>query len=393
MQLALAALLVSATTTATTADTGAFRVGFKLGDGFLIEQPNALLLNIRTRGQFLYTIENNDLSTAPPTLLGTTTSLQFRRLRVTFSGYVFGKQNVYRMELGFSPRDIAVRNNVARQTPLIDYYFRFTHLRDLTLQVGQYRVPFDRERMTSAGNLNMVDRSILNDEFTLERDLGFDLRSNDLFGLGFLRYYAGVFIGEGRNTFELSDFGLNYIVRLEVLPLGLYDDSSLGDLPRTPSPKLTFGVGYGYLDRAKRDQGILGIIPVDLGTTNFHLATADAYFVWRGLSILGAFFFRNGERNIPLNTIEFDRPRNAYGFMLQPAYLLPWIDLEIEARFDRIVPYGETLVTLRSDLGVGLSYYFVGHSMKLQADFFHQWLTNDLANSNNIFRLQLQTAF
>ena len=72
-----------------------------------------------------------------------------------------------------------------------------------------------------------------NAEFTLDRDLGLDIRSKDLFGLDKLRYYAGVYIGEGRNTSNKTigagDQGLLYIGRVEIMPLGSFDDYSEAD--------------------------------------------------------------------------------------------------------------------------------------------------------------------
>ena len=258
--------------------------------------------------------------------------------------------------------------------------------------MGQYKVPFSLERSVSSGNLNLVDRSIVNKEFTVDRDIGLDLRSKDLFGLGLLRYYVGIYAGEGRNTFDFSDFGVMALARVELLPLGMFKDSKQGDLKRTASPKLAIGVAYAFVDNAKRDKGILGSVPEDGGTTDTHNATADLVFMWRGLSLFSAFHFRDGRRNPPNDAMTVDPVRDGYGLLVQPGYLLPWIDLEIVARFAMTRPsFSGSALDRKNELGGGLSYYFVSHSMKLQADNFTLWTTGE--DSENFFRLQLQAAF
>ena len=386
---ALIALVLSSSSTtasstvAETKEEKPWRIDFEIGEGFVLEKPELYKLAIRVRGQFLYLLEDAEEAEQ---------SFQLRRMRVSFGGYVFAKQIQYKLELAFAPRDLAYRDGSPTQSPLLDLYFRFSQLRDLTFQIGQYKVPFNRERVISSGDLNLVDRSLTNAEFALERDLGFDFRSKDLFGLGFLRYYLGMYIGEGRNTFELSDFGLMYVARLEALPLGLFDDYSEGDLERSESPKLSIGVSYAFLDEAKRDRGINGSVPDDEGTTDFHVIEGDVFFVWQGLSLLSEIFWRDGRRD-PGEAAPAELPRDGWGFMIQPAYLLPFFDLEVAARFSRVNPRSGSSLTKISELGGGLNYYFVEHSMKLQADFFHLWDRSDIGDGTDVFRVQLQAAF
>ena len=66
-------------------------------------------------------------------------------------------------------------NVILRESPLLSYYLEFDYLRDLTVRVGQYKIPFSRQRVISSGNQQMVDRSIANGEFNLDRDIGIDI--------------------------------------------------------------------------------------------------------------------------------------------------------------------------------------------------------------------------
>ena len=126
-------------------------------------------------------------------------SFSVRRARLKFKSHLFGSDTRLVMELAFSNRDRGVRNGTATYSPVLDYYLELRHLRDFNIRVGQFKIPFSRERVISSSRLQMVDRSIVNKELTIDRDTGLTVSSRDLGGLGMLRYHAGVFLGEGRD--------------------------------------------------------------------------------------------------------------------------------------------------------------------------------------------------
>ncbi len=316
------------------------------------------------------------------------TSFLVRRARFLFSGNVFGPDIRYKIEFGFAPSDLRVRNNVTdpapRASPLFDFYFDFGQLRDLTVRVGQSKVPFNREFVTSSGSLQMADLSLANNEFALDRDIGVDVRSNDLFGLGHLRYAAGVYSGRGRDSIGAIDAGLMYVGRVEVLPFGMFTDYVQGDFERTLRPRLALGFSYAFLDRAKRDRGTGGNVPTDGGTTDFHTFVADSMFKLAGFSMLGEVFYRRGQRNPGDAAPMADLARNGWGLTAQAGYLIPHLPLEIEARYSTAQGTGATSLADSSELGGGMSYYFARHSLKLQADYFRLWSAPDAASSADI---------
>jgi phosphate-selective porin OprO/OprP len=93
---------------------------------------------------------------------------------------------------------------VVHGTPVYDAYLQFEQLRDLTVRVGQYRVMYTRERNIADVNPLLIDRSLVNAEFNVDRDIGLDIRSEDLGGIKKLRYYAGVYLGEGRDQQQVQ---------------------------------------------------------------------------------------------------------------------------------------------------------------------------------------------
>ncbi|MEM1031420.1 MAG: hypothetical protein AAGN82_13815 [Myxococcota bacterium] len=288
-------------------------------------------------------------------------------------------------------------------------YLELDHLRDLTLRAGQYKIPYSRQRVISSGKQQLVDRSLANGEFNQDRDIGLDLRSYDLFGLdGRLRYYAGVYMGEGRDFGSgnaTADFALHYLGRLEVLPLGDFADYREADLERHPNPKLSLGAAYAYLDDAQRLRGVLGERPEDGGTTDYHSANVDYVFKWRGLSSSGELLWRRGRRNEgPQADGQAEAPRNGFGGFIQTGYLVPGMPLEVAVRYSGVRGLGAfrsgrldgadldgaTALDRRDRVATGLSYYFAGHPLKLQADLSSTWREGSARQSERLGRLQLQ---
>ncbi len=125
-------------------------------------------------------------SSSPELLL--TNELLIRTARLILSGYVHSRQTQYVLQLAFGQRDFEP-NTIS---PLFDAWIALNQIRDLQVRVGQFFVPFDRARTNAEWGLNLIDRALLVAEATLDRDVGIELGSNDLGGLGVLAYRAGV---------------------------------------------------------------------------------------------------------------------------------------------------------------------------------------------------------
>lgn len=374
---------------------------FRMGRGLVIATGDRQFqLGIRPRVQFLGTLAAEDAGGDPE--LG----LEIRRARLVFEGHFLGSENRFKLELAFSPRDMAMTEIdgtlVPTRSPLLDFYYESRHLRDLGLRVGQYKVPYNRERVISSGNLAMVDRSIANGEFNMDRDVGLDIRSLDFLGLGLFRYYAGVYTAEGRDGFRMDDLGLMYLGRIEVLPFGMFDDYEMVDFDREERARLSIGVSYSFVDEAPGNRGIIGNLPRDGGTTDYHNLEADLLFQYAGFSFMSEWFWREGRReggdaiDDMGNPIPVEAPRNGIGWFAQAAYLVPEIDFEVAARYGRIDPIGDATATSlgeQGELGIALSYYFEGHAYKLQADYFHLWRDHSaMDQGEERVRLQLQAS-
>jgi len=364
-------------------------IKWRPGKGLAVKSGDGKFgLITRLRLQMLATYEKDDGADAE---VGT----MLRRARLQFIGNTFGKHNKFKAEFAFSPRDLRFTsidgNNFPRETPLLTWYMNFDKYRDLTVRAGQYKIPFSRQRVISSGNQQMVDRSIANGEFNLDRDIGFDIRSKDLFGAGMFRYYAGVYNGEGRSAFGNGDTNLMYLARFEFLPLGLFKDYSEGDHQRLAKPGISIGVGYAYAPNARGNKVNRSGTPSDGGTTDFHSVTADLTFKYMGLSLSSEFFLRDTDRNPGAGPVE--AARRGYGWFAQAGYMLPKQPVEFAGRFGQV--RGTTDSTALGDgneAGLAVSYYPGQHPFKLQADAFQVWSDGSSEGTTRV-RVQIQLAF
>lgn len=392
--IALALGLLATSAAAQEDDEPGVEASFEPGQGFtLTSADDQFSLTTDVRGQIAYE------------LMGTEGGpwqhqAQIRRARLAVKGHTFGPNVRYLLELALSPADVGITRSLTDEgptrSPLLDFYVQFTHLRDLQVRVGQYKIPSNRQRVISSGDLQLVDRSILNAELTLDRDIGFDLRSPDFLGLGKLRYYAGLYIGRGRGARGLDTPSVLALARVEILPLGLFADYAEVDFERGP-PRLSIGLGYAYLENGRRDRGILGAIPTDEGTTDTHHVYADLVFKWRGFSTLLEASLRQGQRDPgdatdPMgNPLPVSDPRDGVGANVQAGFLFPGVPFEIAGRYALIRGLGQTSLTDRNELTVGASYYPGRHPYKVQLDYSRLW-SDAIDRGDHRLRVQLQVS-
>lgn len=379
------------------------KLAFKAGRGLVVTSDDGDdELGLSVRVQFLQTFEQS-----PDVELQQ--SFQIRRARFGSTGHIMSPHLEYKLELAVAPRDVNTRGGVPQTSPLFDFFINLTQLRDARLRIGQYKVPFDRQRIISSSKLQLVDRAITDGEFTLERAIGFDLHSDDFLGLDLFRYYLGVYPGPGRNSFEFGSYGLLYLGRAEILPFGSFDDYSEADL-EGGGLRVSLGGAYAYMNDAPRDHGVLGAVPDDGGTTDLQVATADAMLKLHGFSALSEVFWRNSRRNPGSLVDEAGAPildetgnprtltpsRDGVGFLLQGGYVLPVAPLELVGRYailDGTDARNRNGLQRLEEFAGGLSYYFNRHPVKLQADFSRLVSNGNYAGALNRVRVQLQAGF
>lgn len=360
-------------------------IEFRPGTGLHVESRDGRFsLGLRARMQILYVLQ--DQVDADPEQ-----TMSIRRLRLVLAGKAYFEHVRYYVQFGFANRDMLLEGD-SRRTPIRDVRIDLTPWRDLSFRIGETKVPFSRERLTSSADLQFVDRSAANEEFNLDRDVGVQLFSRDLGGRGWFGYAAGVFLGEGRGAFQPTGIDLLYAARVEVFPFGPFEHEAMVDFDRTDL-RVALGLAYAYLQAGKRDRGLLGDIPDDGGTTDSHNAVADLVVKAHGLSSLVAFHYRDGTRD-PGGAVDemgapvpVELPRSGWGLLAQAGYMIPCSPVELSGRYTRIRGVGTTSLPDRDEATAGFGWYVADHTLKFQLDYAHTWLEGE----SQEHRLRLQT--
>jgi len=327
-----------------------------------------------------------------------------RRARLKFDGFAYSPKLKYKLELGLSNRDISGANDFNRNTPryILDAVIMWNFSGNWELWAGQTKLPGNVERVVSSANLQLVDRSLLNSRFNIDRDLGVQLRHKTNLGGDFLmREKFAVSQGEGRNVTEGNEGGLQYTARLEFLPFGKFKskgDYVQSDLKREANTKLMLGFTYNYNQDAVRERGFAGdyMIRTD-GTiyeTDQTTIFADAMFKYNGFSFMGEYAKRTADNEIATEldglTPTGDIVLTGNAVNLQAAYLFK-SNYEIVGRFTTLEYEDITTALPTRQYTLGFNKFVVGHKLKVQSDISYTSLDG---NDDNItFRLGFDIHF
>lgn len=356
-------------------------------------------INFNMWAQLLYTARREAVPAAG--MEPWSNSLEFRRARFILSGNLFTPHVGYYVHLMFAPKDLGFKDGTPRRAPIFQWYTTWNRYRHANLQAGFFFVPYARQRMQPLAKLQMVDNSSASYEFTLDQDIGVQLSSPDVAGLGKLRYFAGVFMGEGYDWYKASDFGLTYMARVDYLPFGMFDDYSEADHERSAKPRLSIGAAYAFSDRDHRTRAISGTTFADGGTMRSNNLTVDAMFKIAGLSLLLDFYWRQGWRqpggalDMSGQPVAVEAARNGVGWTAQLGVFIPRTRFEVAARWSGVRPSRrvDTSLGRLDEYGGSLNYYFFRHSLKLQLDYFRSQGPGLPAGVADQLRLQLQAGF
>ena len=368
----------------------------KFGKGLfnLIGKDSSFSMNVSARMQMLGT-SNWDLNNG---LSNPSSSLLVRRARLKFSGFAYSPKLKYKLELGLSNRDIGKASSFTNEAPkyILDAVVKWNFSGNFVLWFGQTKLPGNRERVISSGDLQQVDRSLLNSRFNIDRDMGFQLRHHfNLTDTFIVKEMFAVSQGEGRNITTGNLGGHQYTSRVELLPFGKFaskGDYRGSDLKFEPAPKLALGFTYDFNNDAVKNRSNQGsYMTNDTGfySTNISTVFVDAMYKHKGFSVMAEYAYRDAEDAFAKNsdgTLTGDLVQVGNALNLQTGYLLSKT-LEISGRYTNIDWDSDiTGKGAENQYTLGLSKYIVGHKLKVQTDVSYL----DLASKTNQFMYRLQ---
>lgn len=326
-----------------------------------------------------------------------------RRARLKFDGFAYSPKLRYKIELGLSNRDLSGASRFTGNAPryILDAVVMWKFYKNFQLWFGQTKLPGNIERVISSGDLQQVDRSLLNSEFTIDRDVGFQLRHRfKLTDNILVREKLAFSQGEGRNVVTGNLGGHQYTARIELLPFGRFTGNSAyvgSDQKREEKPKLLLAATYDTNQNAVKTRSNQGdYMTSDIGffETDINTVFIDAMFKYQGFSFMGEYAHRTADDPIAKNsdgTPTGDTVQIGDGLNLQTGYLFK-TNWEVSGRFTNIkLNKAITGRNPQKQYTLGLSKYIVGHKLKVQTDV--SYLSEEAESDELMCRLQVEVHF
>ncbi|UII26830.1 OprO/OprP family phosphate-selective porin [Fulvivirga maritima] len=359
--------------------------------GVQLRSPdNSYLLQIQGRLQFRFaTPSDNDPVTFNDFASNNTSAFKINRARLKVGGHAYKPWLKYYWEYELG------RSN------LLDFRIMVERWKWFNVKIGQWKVEFNRERRISSGVQQMVDRSILNRAFTVDRQQGVEIYGRlDGPSVADFNYWAGIFTGTGRGTQENDDKNLMYFGRLQWNVTGENLGFKSSDLSIHKTPEAIIALSAvtnrsGYTRFSSSGGGYLqGFENGQAGQYRINQINLETAFVYNGFSWQSELHNKEIIDKINKNTTTLR------GFYLQAGYLAHqsihwWPEpLEIAFRYSNYSPDTDLDNNLE-EASVAMNWFFTGHRNKLSMEVSQFDIqTSDYQTADELrFRVQWDFSF
>lgn len=321
-------------------------------------------------------------------------TFEARRLRMKIGGHGYEEWLKYYFEVDLQPsRDVDDGSSNA-SARVIDWRIDVAKWDWAAIRVGQWKIDFNRERVDSSGRQQFVERSIVNRIFTIDRQVGVQLRGHLFKNTPYdLRYWAGVFTGEGRGV-RNNDENMMYMGRVQWNFLGRDLKWRQTDVEYTEKPtgSLAFAAatnkgsctrwsssGCGNLDGFAR--------PASAARGQFKVEqmVQEFAFKWRGLSIQEEFHWKTVDDAASGTTNDFTGAYAQAGYFFHNLFPIVPAPLELAFRYAFVNEpnrLDRAQDNTREEYSVGANWFFNGHNNKLTLDYSHLTLEDDVLARN-----------
>jgi len=351
------------------ADTLSPRVGHG-PSGFFIESPDERwLVELQFRLQFRASYpRDSDPITQEDYLGDPRTSLSVNRARLKVGGYGYRPWLNYYFEYELAA------------SALLNFEITIEKSEQFRLRVGQWKAQYSRERIISSGRQQLVDRSLINRVFTLDRQQGVSLWGR--LGAGStadFSYWLSAFNGTGRGGDENDDGDLMYMGRVQWNPLGRVVPFAGSDLNSTRPAALSLALG-GVTNESSCTRfstsgcgSLAGYEDGEPGQYRVKQAIAESAFVWGGVSWAQELHWKQ------INDQLSGSRDTMIGYYVQLGYFFAeiwdWVPppLEIALRHAVFRPDIDVAENRHKEFTAAVNWFFGGHSNKVTADF--SWVT------------------
>ncbi|RYJ43366.1 OprO/OprP family phosphate-selective porin [Flavobacterium beibuense] len=353
---------------------------------------NKFLLQIQGRLQLrLSTPGDQDPVTYDDYLTENKTAFKINRARLKIGGHAYEPWLKYYFEYELS------------QSNLLDFRIMLEKWEFLSFKAGQWKVEFTRERFISSGEQQMVDRSLINREFTLDRQQGLEVYGH-LKGKGILdfNYWAATLTGTGRGSTTNDDNNIMYFGRAQWNFLGRevgFEGSDL-EFHEKPAAYVAFAVATNQSPYTRFSQAGGGYLTSfedgEPGQYRVNQTNLESAFLYKGFSAQTEWHHKD-----IIDKLNGNATTQLRGYYVQGGYffhyLFDWFPkkMEIAARYAEFKPDTDLPENLQTETSIACNWFFHGHKCKLTCEgSYFSYQDRSLPYEGGWrFRLQLDFSF
>lgn len=290
-------------------------------------------------------------------------SFYIRRARIDINGYALSEKLTYR-----------VMSELARTFRLQDAWVNYAFLNKLQLRFGQFSVPFQWHRYSSARQQHFAERGVPSETFGYlsGRDIGIMLHGKN--SKKTLDYRLGFFDGFGMNKQFSNSTGHVVSGRITKSILGQLKNEE-SDLNRSESLNLSVGLGIQAGNKNELRNWDLNRSFFNNTRADFLSGTADIHLTYKGFSLASDVY----QRYVRPDAFEVEN-YTGFGYMVSSGYLIIPSKLEIVARFSE--QYLDVIDdnTYSQQWGAGLNIFLSGHNSRFKIHYLSDgsMLNNEL---------------
>lgn len=366
------------------------------GDGFEFETDDGKFsLAIKNRLQLRYATPFDSDPRLLSDLDRNESSFMVRRARTRFRGHAYQPWLEYYLQYDWA--DPILR----------DFNVSIVKYKWASVDIGRQKVVFNDERKTSSARQQFVNRSIVNDIFTVDRQQGIQFYGN-LFPESPVdtTYYLGVFTGLGVGERDNDDDNLMYNARWQWNVMGGEMQFSQSDIEFHERPALSFAFAANTnqsrsLAFATSNNSALPLpwAPYDKlgapGQYRINQLMGEVRLKWQGFSLLSELHLKEIIDTLAAQDDPFKDTEMVGGFLQAgyfPHYVFPVIPkkLELSGRYAFVDPKLAIDNIEQQEFSGVVTYFINGHNNKVNFQVSHLTLGPDNARSDSEQRYWVQ---
>jgi len=350
--------------------------------GWQFEYGNKYLMQLEWRVQSRYLTQTQNSVFYIEEEDSNDKSFNLQRFRLKVGGYAYKPYITYYFEYDFPSNS------------LLNTVITVSKYKALQFKVGQWKIEYNTERYISSGKQQLVDRSVSNRYFTLDRQIGVMLLGDLFTGtLASSTYNIGVFNGNGRMA-QNDDGQYLFFARYQWNLWRRKMKMSYSDLSIVQKPEGF--IAFAYVNNTSRYTSfstsggghLPGYSEEDGQNYQLNQYNLELMFKYKGLSLTSENHIKNIDN---LKTHESSQIIGGYamaGYFFHQ--LIPFVPepLEIITRFALI--NNKTFCSKNiNEYIIGANWFFSGHRNKLSVDV--SYIENqDFVDHEDNVRVRLQ---